>query len=428
MQIGSKIRLHRIKKNMTQEELADGIISVSYLSKIENNQTIASDEVMEFLCQRLDIDYIIEEDDNIRLYCNRWFKQLLEARDMRKIKQIRQLMLNYRDKLYNNELSQLIELHMIRYYLLNKQINEAKIQIKRLEKMEKAFSAKEKYYWYKFNGNYYYVIQHYEQADFYYREAETWLQEICTHRAEQADLFYSLALTSSKRWHSFQAMYYGERALEIYRQEYHLQRCADCHITIGISARRTNQFKKALEAYEKAKKIAHVTDNKNIFHLYFQNFGYLYAAKNDSFLAIKYLQKSLEYLTEKQLEDKLITTVSIAKEYNKINDVKNTLIWLDKARSFITENSNQLYKFELEILQHSINGYGENFEQFMLQKVLPYVESHQLYIYVATYAKFLADYYIKQKKYKRAAEWLEHSIASYQNIVIFSDNRLKGIK
>src|SRR5699024_9351135 len=116
MQIGSKIRLHRIKKNMTQEELADGIISVSYLSKIENNQTIASDEVMEFLCQRLDIDYIIEEDDNIRLYCNRWFKQLLEARDMRKIKQIRQLMLNYRDKLYNNELSQLIELHMIRYY------------------------------------------------------------------------------------------------------------------------------------------------------------------------------------------------------------------------------------------------------------------------------------------------------------------------
>lgn len=39
MDIGSKIKIFRIQKNLKQEDLAKGIISVSYLSKIENNLT-----------------------------------------------------------------------------------------------------------------------------------------------------------------------------------------------------------------------------------------------------------------------------------------------------------------------------------------------------------------------------------------------------
>ncbi|WP_164493482.1 helix-turn-helix domain-containing protein [Terribacillus saccharophilus] len=39
MEIGPLIKLHRIKQSMTQEDLAAGIVSESYLSKIENQKT-----------------------------------------------------------------------------------------------------------------------------------------------------------------------------------------------------------------------------------------------------------------------------------------------------------------------------------------------------------------------------------------------------
>ncbi|WP_084818774.1 helix-turn-helix domain-containing protein [Tepidibacillus sp. HK-1] len=38
MKIGDKIRYYRIKKGLTQSQLAEGICSKSYLSKIINNK------------------------------------------------------------------------------------------------------------------------------------------------------------------------------------------------------------------------------------------------------------------------------------------------------------------------------------------------------------------------------------------------------
>ncbi|MFC4182655.1 helix-turn-helix domain-containing protein [Saccharococcus thermophilus] len=64
MKIGDRLKLTRLKKEMTQEEVAEGIISVSYLSKIENNQVTPSEEVLHLLYQRLGIDNLFNERMN----------------------------------------------------------------------------------------------------------------------------------------------------------------------------------------------------------------------------------------------------------------------------------------------------------------------------------------------------------------------------
>jgi HTH-type transcriptional regulator, quorum sensing regulator NprR len=53
MKTGEKIRYFRKTQNISQQELADGICSVSYLSKIENGQAVASEEIIMFLSNRL---------------------------------------------------------------------------------------------------------------------------------------------------------------------------------------------------------------------------------------------------------------------------------------------------------------------------------------------------------------------------------------
>ncbi|MEH7802743.1 helix-turn-helix transcriptional regulator, partial [Bacillus pumilus] len=50
--IGQIIKLYRYKQNMTQSELAEGICSVSHLSKIENGSKEANQDTINLLLER----------------------------------------------------------------------------------------------------------------------------------------------------------------------------------------------------------------------------------------------------------------------------------------------------------------------------------------------------------------------------------------
>ncbi len=65
MNIGEKLYYYRNKIGLTQEQLAHGICSVSYLSKIENNKCDASPEVLELLVGKLGIP--LEEESQEKL-------------------------------------------------------------------------------------------------------------------------------------------------------------------------------------------------------------------------------------------------------------------------------------------------------------------------------------------------------------------------
>jgi len=71
--IGSAIRYKRIEMGLTLEEASDGICSISYLSKLENNQIMPSPKFMNLLNDRFciqdsfEIDLLQYEEDKIKL-------------------------------------------------------------------------------------------------------------------------------------------------------------------------------------------------------------------------------------------------------------------------------------------------------------------------------------------------------------------------
>ncbi|MFZ0368814.1 MAG: helix-turn-helix transcriptional regulator, partial [Halobacillus sp.] len=66
---GSLIKQHRKFNNMTLEDLATGICSVSYLSKIEHNTINASEEIYRLLGERLNIKLNdINQDFDEKIY------------------------------------------------------------------------------------------------------------------------------------------------------------------------------------------------------------------------------------------------------------------------------------------------------------------------------------------------------------------------
>lgn len=57
MLLGSLIKVNRIRQNMSQQHLAQGICVPSYLSKIENGEVVPSIDIIEALFDELDIKY-----------------------------------------------------------------------------------------------------------------------------------------------------------------------------------------------------------------------------------------------------------------------------------------------------------------------------------------------------------------------------------
>ncbi|WBX80496.1 helix-turn-helix transcriptional regulator [Virgibacillus salarius] len=85
IEIGPFIKLQRTKQEMTQGELAEGIVSLSYLSKIENKKTDASPEIIQLLCNRLGIELIDGVDTDLQKKCKQWYAMLFDVYDKKEI-------------------------------------------------------------------------------------------------------------------------------------------------------------------------------------------------------------------------------------------------------------------------------------------------------------------------------------------------------
>ncbi|PAT01151.1 hypothetical protein CI105_07865, partial [Candidatus Izimaplasma bacterium ZiA1] len=74
--IGSFIKKQRIIKDVTQEKLSEGICSISYLSKIENNQIIPNHYLVKKIFERLNVN---EDCFNVSIKDHEYLKEAINA-------------------------------------------------------------------------------------------------------------------------------------------------------------------------------------------------------------------------------------------------------------------------------------------------------------------------------------------------------------
>lgn len=418
MNIGAIIKLNRIKQNLTQEELAEGIISISYLSKIENGKIEPNDEVIKLLCLRLGIEINRQIDDETKALCHEWFRLLLSCTDVEKLKEKYKEVNELVNTIEDIELQILLKIHLIRYYLKIGKSDNALEHINNLKDFQKTFTTEQRYYWNKFNGNYYYIIEDYNDALKHYTLAEDLSVNIEFSDEEVADLKYSLSLTYSKLRITSLALRTASKALEIYRQIYHFSRCAECHLILGISNRRINNHDSAIKNYQLAKQLAEQINNNEIIQLTHLNLGYLYFVQGNTKQAIEYLDKIVNE-NEVSLSDRLLALTSIIEEFYRSKNYLEAKKRIEEGLSWITdENKDQYLLFYYEIMTHLYlidKEYGK-FEEMMVKQFIPYLEEQKDYAKLTVYAEMLGLHFESIHKYKNAAYYFKLVNFSYKQI------------
>lgn len=403
--LGQAIKINRLKASMTQSELASGIISVSYLSKIESGTAEPPKEVIELLGEKLKINLLDSEELISDQIIISWFYHILHANIDESIR-LHNKINNNLSSVIDKKMLSLIEIHKLYYAVLTNDMEEAEKLTFSLQKSSKRFTETEMYYYLKFVGNYYYGKLEYKRALDSYQQAEKYSKAELFHQLEEVNnLYYLISSAASKSRQPHLSLIYSIKALEYYQSNYNLKMCTECHILQGISYRRINDIKNAKKSYNYAITLSKKIKNNELLILCYQNLGKVFSTCGNSLEAIEHYIKSYELRKDGSAIKKLVPISSLMKEYYNAGDLVNSKIWLDMGLELsksISPNES-IHVYEFEAYKHLINGMGTSFEALITHHIIPFFKERQLDYEVSKYVKLLANYYFDNRKYKSAA-------------------------
>ncbi|QTM98473.1 tetratricopeptide repeat protein [Sediminibacillus dalangtanensis] len=410
-EIGNRIKYYRKKMCLTQSELSEGIISNSYLSKIENGFVKPPDEIINLLCKKLKIDPVSEKSERMNKICNIWFQNLFEQ-NLEEMKKNFHQINSHHDLITDNNVLLLIDIHKLRYYILLKDKKKAHEQYQYLKSHSKNLSGNQKYYWLKFRGYYFFYNLAYQKALESFQEAKDYINDVChSQLKEKGSLYYMIALSASHTNQSFFTFKYANKALKYYQKYYNLKKCAQCHILLGITYLRINDIKNSLESYQSAQYIAEKTDDEELLSISVQNIGNLYSKINHSPKALEYFLKSYELRANKPKPHHITPIASLMKEYYQIGDLRNAEKWMKTGLSLLSHiKTSHIYQHEFDVYKHLIKGDNDALEELILNKIIPFLESKGLHHQKFSYYKLLGEHYFSKRKYKLSAMYFNFAM------------------
>lgn len=420
VEIGSFIKLQRTKQAMTLGELSHGIVSLSYLSKIENLKTEASPEIIQLLCTRLGIQIDNSMESAIKEKSRQWYSMLFEVNDKEEIINTYEELQALLDKNLSDGLL-LFEIHKIRYNLIIGKYDKALEKINELNKVSSTFDVEQQFYWFKFRGNYSSVTgDNFKQAMLMYKHAEEKVNQLGLAEEEVADLKYAISVTHSKLRNTLEAIDFANQAIDTFMKQYNFLRCAQCHIILGISYSRIKMYDKAIKNYNLAKHLGELDNNKQVIQLTNQNLGHLYSTIGKSEEAIKYYVDVADD-EEVQLNQRLAALTSLIKEYYNISNIEKTKEMITKALAILDLAQKDvyydLYHYMIHTYSYAINDEHEKFKSLVTDKFIPYLKKHRDYGNLVVYSNMLGSHFEKIGRYKESVKYYKLANLTYEELI-----------
>lgn len=410
---GNLIKVERMRKNMKQSVLARGICSISYLSKIENNQTSPSETVLELIFERLEIDVPLYYDFSEKVH-----KTKFEIREILKEAVLSRKEKNHLSKieafktnpvvLQSKELYMTLMVTLARFGVMPQGNPQYLIELGWVED-QLDFDDKLRYdilmclYMYQ-----------YQTSD---RETTMELLEQVSQRLkntsmpdwELADMHYIVGALYHRYTDYLQAIENVRASLGYFQENFCLERIIEAHMIIGVSFKRRKRYTVALEHYEKAAKVAGTAKLNNYYGMLYNNMGDIYFLIGDHEKAKQYFLDGFHLKEDKK--SKLFSVMSLLEVNVAENDSEGIMNWLEKGYELM-EGEEELvefhYHFDVYLNKYKFSNHHEFIES--LKKAVQYFSAYDEY-YTHKYSLWLSRELRATGKYKLATEYYEKTIS-----------------
>ncbi|MYL20404.1 tetratricopeptide repeat protein [Halobacillus litoralis] len=407
---GSLIKQHRTFKNMTLEELASGICSVSYLSKIEHDTINASEEIYRLLGERLNIkltDLNEEFDENIYDQLIEWHG-VIQRRDTLLMEEYHEKCRHLMESNQNTELTNLFTIIHARHKL---KINEGPLDLSDVDEINRIlpYSTKEyQFFYHKTIGIHYLLDNHQlKKALNHFHQTKELLHKL---PYEDSETFFHLALTYSQTRAAVESNYFAQIALEGYIKEFDYERIVDTYMIIALNYRALDIYDIAEEYFVKLLKISkyHLKplEKRRIFH----NLGYIYANQEKYTEALDHIKKAAEIETD-EIHFQISTFYLLASIHYYAGKLNEAWEHLREGEAAAKEHQSQFFQYKFYVLKNTImdTTHDNDFMKTLEDKIVPFSRENNEYGDYKNYCEMLGNLYYEKRMYKKAAMYYKEA-------------------
>ncbi|ANU27714.1 transcriptional regulator [Planococcus versutus] len=427
MDTGMRLKYHRLKQKISLEEFSSGILSPRELKKIESGIKDPALKELEALCKKLDIPLAPKDNPIGKVLVKNFKNSLLHPQNKA------QIMEQYNDiqghPLLNADEDVELEysIQQIRYYIITGDLDSAEDKIKEMDRFREFMSQEQFYLFHKYNGNYNYILNDFEKSLKTYLVAEK-IAPPSISASELGDLYYSIGIASTKCRETEMAYKYTEMALKIYQQEFIPKRIVECHLNIAITHQHFGNFRMSMQHYKNALTIGNKLEIDILRFTTEYNIGYAYFLYQNYEPAITHTENSLDYIHPEYPADILISYCVLIKCNYELGRIAVAKEWLRKGLDIVENKkisinspTNKAFKeayIEFICLDHLVNKNFVEFENFILNKLLPSLENTRNFFEMGYFLSHLADVYYQQERYKESAMYMSKAKYAYKNTTI----------
>ena len=399
--LGKLIFLHRIKKGLTQEQLAKAICSIPYLSKLENNKIEPSKDILIQLLNRIDIDIENVHNDykDLIYILEKWYEAIL-IKDIHLIDSYKRKARNYQVNTFPPELTYFVQLLEIRYALYDKDLVEASKMILDMQKVKKNMSVQVLNYFNYFQGIFACLKSEYSLGKDYFLKAE---QGFIEDKADPVpELQFHLSLANSHIYDISMAIHYANNAKQLFTQQLSYSRIIDCDLIIGINLIRQERYQEAEEKFNTLINMCKLNKYHHLCAKGLHNLAYLESQKRNHRNAIKYYRESLSY-KEKNDNSYLNTLYFLSKEYLKLDETDTAYeIYDEIIKYYSTYNLSKEYYYKALIGKLDISKNAEELIKILEEEVIPYFEQKNNTTTLSKLILMAAEVFERERKYKKS--------------------------
>ncbi|ANU19891.1 transcriptional regulator [Planococcus plakortidis] len=429
MDTGMRLKYHRLKKRFSMEETASGIFSSKELKKIEAGLKEPGLKELEALCKKLEIPLAAKDNPIGKVLVKNFKNSLLHPQNKGKIMEHYADICNHPLLRADEDVELEFDIQQIRYFIITGDLESAEKKIKEMDRFKEFMDQEQYYLYHKYNGNYNYILNDYENALKTYLIAEK-IAPKSTSAAEMGDLYYSIGISSNQCEEHELAFKYSELALKIYQQEFVPKRIVECHLNIAITHEHFGNYKLSLEHHKNALTIGSKLDIDILkftteYNVGFSNFIYQQYEE-----AIVHLDNALKYIPNEYLADCVSTYCLLIRSYletdNKVKANEAVKAGAEKIKSkdiALDSPANSSFRnvyMEFMALTYLLEGNETEFENILLKELIKTFEETNSFHDLGYYFGYLGKIYFKQSRYKESAIMLEKSKDAYKAVLNIS--------
>ncbi|MBT2569706.1 helix-turn-helix transcriptional regulator [Planococcus sp. ISL-110] len=297
MNVGSIIKYYRTKNSLTQSQLADGICSISHLSKIESNAYIPHESTIKALLLKMGVQLNREVEKHKQL--ERMIGKFIDCslhydlETMRKI--YRQLELE-NDYIQSTDLVNQYELYKFRFYIYDNDPVKAEQQKKLLERMKASFLAPEHWVHQFFQSLYCSMMGDNTKSLEFLNSLDLGIQSI--PQKFEGEFYYQKArmLVLADRYEL--SAHFAELAARSFQLHHNYIRLLHAQMLLAINYTRRNLLVQAESLYEVLIRNTHLTKQSALHNQTLYNYTELLRMKNAHGEALEILQALKENLED----------------------------------------------------------------------------------------------------------------------------------